>query len=916
MREKILKALAKLHARHPWKMLGVVVVLTLIFGFFASQIKQTMRWSNLLPSEDPRTIEYNKVINDFVTATSIIVVVQGEEERIKAFAEAVVPRIKKTTDEKDGKPYVKRIDYKTETDFIKDHGLMLTETDDLKNMKDVFKNPNLAPLLTNINNSFEKEYVGRSESISTREKEDNAVVFLDGIENLVNVMQKSISAESSSHEAKAPLRSKISKSEAQKAVDKLLVGESYILSYDKKALILNVIPNFTMTDVAKMVSGTDAIQKVVDTVLEDYPDVKAGLTGMIAIGHDEMVYSRKSLGYTTIIALVGILILLIVAFRMWVAPFLCLSNLLVGIVWAIGAAALLVGTLNIMTSMMAVILLGLGIDFSVHIITTFTEGRSLGKSINVAMEETFLKSGKGILTGGLTTSVAFFTLVISSSRGMKEMGLVTGSGLLAILITTFLFLPAILVLRERRLEKKRERDEIVHKDISFKSLGTFAEFLSKHYISTIVAAIVVTGLLVFSASRITFDQNYMNMEPKGLTSVKLMDTILDKFDLSMDYALIITDSVDESRSMAEECRDMASVAMTEDISLYLPSEKQQQKRIPLIDEIRKSVEPSVPDKSLEENDIEKLLEELNRLEMNVMEIQDMAFLGGQDKVDNKCAEIVGTPGDVKSKNIIRELTDSIKNKDIDMAIQGLEELQNELAPYFKKSVIRMASTESIQMENLPASILDRYTNKDRTQFLLTAFPAGNIWENIGFLDRFCDDMEKVSDKATGMPPVFRALIDVIGKDGRNAALLSLLIMFLLLWLDYRNVGHAFMAMIPLTAGILWMVGLMKLVGMQLTVVNVMGLPMIIGIGIDDGVHIVHRWRTEGRGKITEVFASTGKAILLTSITTMLAFGSLIFSIWRGFASLGGAMFIGVGACFLSTVIILSGIIGLLERKSR
>jgi len=106
---------------------------------------------------------------------------------------------------------------------------------------------------------------------------------------------------------------------------------------------------------------------------------------------------------------------------------------------------------------------------------------------------------------------------------------------------------------------------------------------------------------------------------------------------------------------------------------------------------------------------------------------------------------------------------------------------------------------------------------------------------------------------------------------------------------------------------------MHLTGQQLTVVNVMGLPMILGIGIDDGVHIVHRWRIEGKGKIFTIFASTGKAILLTSLTTMLAFGSLIFSIWRGFGQLGAALFVGVGACFLTTVIILAGIIGLIEK---
>jgi len=190
-----------------------------------------------------------------------------------------------------------------------------------------------------------------------------------------------------------------------------------------------------------------------------------------------------------------------------------------------------------------------------------------------------------------------------------------------------------------------------------------------------------------------------------------------------------------------------------------------------------------------------------------------------------------------------------------------------------------------------------------------------MWTDINFLHRFTSDLDRVSNKATGLPPVMQELIRVIGNDGKNAALLTILVVFLLLWLDFRRIKYAILAMIPLVAGFVWMVGSMKLTGMQLTIVNVMGLPMIIGIGIDYGVHIVHRWRIEGSNKVNKIFASTGKAILLSAITTMLAFGSLIFSIWRGFGSLGGAMFIGVGACFLSTVIILSGIIGLLERKN-
>lgn len=907
MREKILKALAKLHAQHPWMMIGLVVIITIIMGIFAGQLKQSMRWTDLLPTKSQKTMQYNKIINEFVSATSIVVVVEGEEDKIKDFAEVVVPKIKLATDPKDGKLYTKRIDYKQDIDFLREHGLMLIKADNLQNMKELYQNPNLVPLLTNINNSFEKEYIGQEESISTRTKEDDTIVILDSISNLISIMKDYASGKTNSQE------------EAQKAVDKLLLGEPYMLSYDKQALIINVIPNFSMDDINKMVSGTDAIQKVIDEVVKDYPEVKAGLTGMIPLGRDEMVYAQQSMGYTSLFAFIAILILLILAFRMWIAPLFALLNLAVGLIWAMGLAAILVKSLNIMTSMVAVILIGLGIDFSIHIIAIFSESRSVGKPIDIAIEEAFLKSGKGILTGGLTTCAAFFTLVISSSRGLREMGLVSSSGLLAILIATFLFLPSLLVLRERRLEKKIAEGKIktkpVYKDISFKSFGVRSKWLSQRYVTTIIGAVVVTILLLISASGISFDYNYLNMEPKGLTSVTLMDTILDKFDLSMDYALILVDSIEESREMADKTKNIKSAAIVDDISMYLPSFEEQQKRIPIIQEIHQSISTSILKDNLTEAEFDQLLSELARLEMNIMEIQDMAYIGGQDKVDRKCSEIVGDPDNPQSKSIISEFINYLENNRQE-GMKGLEEFQKYAAPHFKKSVLRMTAPTNIELNDLPPSILDRYANRDRTQFLLTVFPSENMWEDLNFLNRFTDDLDRVSEKVTGMPSVMRELFRVIGKDGRNAALLTILVVFLFLWLDFGSIKYSIIAMIPLVAGFIWMVGLMKLIGMQLTIINVMGLPMIIGIGIDYGVHIVHRWRIEGKGKIDKIFASTGKAILLTSITTMLAFGSLIFSIWPGFASLGGVMFIGVGACFLSTVIILPGIIGFLERKNK
>ena len=167
MRDRLLKKLAEYHASHPGRMLILVILLTAILGMLSTRLSVTMRWSDLLPANDRRTLQYNKIIDEFVSATSIIVVVQGEEGRIKAFADALAPRLLKAELQKEGESIslIQRVDYKTEIDFLRHHGLMLIKKDDLENMKDIFTDPNLSGLLFNINYSMEKEYVGREESL-------------------------------------------------------------------------------------------------------------------------------------------------------------------------------------------------------------------------------------------------------------------------------------------------------------------------------------------------------------------------------------------------------------------------------------------------------------------------------------------------------------------------------------------------------------------------------------------------------------------------------------------------------------------------------------------------------------------------------------------------------------------------------
>ena len=515
MREQLLKKLAILHTVNTHRMIVLVTLLTIILGIVSSRLHVTMRWSDLLPAADPRTIEYNRIIEEFKTASNIVIVLQGNEDRIKAFADTLAPLLESAVsiDVSDQHPgiealrmkldtipaeqlsqrrdlekrihslqsnlqfdWIQRVDYKIETDFLAHHAFMLTKRSDLENSRLLYSDPNLIPFITHLNDVLEREYVGQDEALSTREKEDRAFQFLDGVQAFVAALDHTVDGE-------LPSRAKLNQ-----IADRFIIGEPYFLSYDKRCILLIAIPNFTIMEIDRLMEGTRVVQKLMDRLQQTFPDVRTGMTGFIPLAHDEMVYSQRSLGYTSLIAFAAILILLIASFRMWAAPLMAMLNLLVGIIWAVGIVTILVGQLNIMTQMMAVILMGLGIDFSIHLISAFTERRSMGESIIEALTQSFEKTGKGIITGGLTTSFAFLSLLISRSRGMKELGLVTGSGLLAILAATFLVLPILLVLREKQHQKRLSRRSAPRpagQDIRFGFLGLAGSWIGKRFRSTL-----------------------------------------------------------------------------------------------------------------------------------------------------------------------------------------------------------------------------------------------------------------------------------------------------------------------------------------------------------------------------------------------------------------------------------------------
>lgn len=905
MRHRFLTKLAELIYYRTWTIGFIVLGITTIFIVMTMQLSISTSMTSLMPEDDPMVIEFDKIMEEYAGAASMLIVAEGDPDRLVEFADAVVPRVEAMDH------WVKKVDYKLPKDLLENHALMLMKASDLENTGALFKNPNLVPFLTNLNDSFEREYIKSDEKISGQEQEQGAIRFMDGIQTFVETFDEVLDGQVS--EA------------GRVASDAILMGDVYYRSWDRTMMIMQIIPVFSFLDVQDAYDATNAIEPIVWEVAREF-EVQAGLTGIIPLSRDEMRAIQNDSMIITTLALLGILILFIVAFRMIVSPILAIITLMVGIVWALGISWLLVGELNMMTAMMGVILVGIGIDFSIHIISTYTEMRAKGEEVGDALKITLQKSGMGIITGGLTTSAAFLTFLISETQGYREFGLTLGVGIIMTMLASITVLPTMLVIREKILTNIwKKRKEIAPRDISYRFLGTMADWLARHSGAGIALVIMIILFLGYRGSQITMDYNYLNMEPEGLESIELQERMIEVFDISTDYAYLTASTLDEAHKLTEAARDMSTSGLVQSIVDFLPSREEQKKRQHYVEMIHKTMDEAPVDSYFDEGDYRSLLEQINRLEMNVMEMQDMAILGGQDKVYLKTALLVGVVLEEEDQTII-ELQTILRGKMNDISrgmltrlrerlemdgygsMANLKQFHHDFASAFKPAVLKMANSEVITLETLPENIKNQYVGKSGDSFLISVFPKQNVWEQT-FLERFVDELLEVSPRATGIPPVWRSLLDLFARDGKLATSLAIVVIFLLLLADFRSLQKAALGMIPLVIGTAWMLGVMELTGLQITMLNVMAIPLIIGIGIDDGVHIIHRYQIEGGEAHRIVFASTGRAILLTSLTTMLGFGSLWFATYRGLGSMGIALFIGVGACFVATVLVIPTLVG-------
>ncbi|MDX6765192.1 MAG: MMPL family transporter [Candidatus Methylacidiphilales bacterium] len=641
-----------------------------------------------------------------------------------------------------------------------------------------------------------------------------------------------------------------------------------------------------------------------------HPGVDIGLTGEPVLLDDEMRQSTHDSAVASILTLVLIAVLFFFAYRELARPALAMMVLIVVIAWTMGLTVVFVGHLNVISQACVIMIMGLGIDFGVQILGRYEEELAHKTGVHHAVRRTLENTGLAVLTGGSTTAIAFFTMCFNDFIGLAELGIIAGMGMVAAVVAYIILLPALFVLRDR------------HREEVFAARPTptpgFRSRLDEKLFARPGLALAMAAVLVVVAivgmGRIRYDYNLLNLQNPKMDSVQYTLKLVNSPAATVIFGVIVADDLADARVKTAKLKELPTVRNVRSLDQALPPD--QEAKLPLLRDIGKIVA------TLEYNPDFSNEIDVAKARAHIRQLLEMAREGRIQAAKYKTAAKFAGKGSLVEKAIevfdrmIPPLERAVANFDKLSQDEVNERLRRYQAATFGNLGEEIAFLRSqkfgdvITLDDLPFQVRERYLSPSG-KVLIEVDPKENVWEEEPNR-RFVEDIRKVSERATGTPVQNFQYINLLRDSYIQAGGLAFIAIVLLVFLHFRSLFKLGLTLLPLGLGILYTFGFMGWFDIPFNPANIITLPLVIGIGVAFGVYVVDRHDEEGRVALSS--SSTGKALFLSAATTIIGFSTMMTGEYRGLASLGLVMTLGVLFCFLCSTLILPQILTLMDRR--
>jgi len=648
-----------------------------------------------------------------------------------------------------------------------------------------------------------------------------------------------------------------------------LDGLAYQLVVAKGALNFGeALPNGLLVEAAaRVISAADLPASV-----------NVGITGEVALSHEEIgaaLEGVKTAGWVSLVLLAAVLIVGVRSAKIIIGIFLMLA---VGVVWTSAYAMLAVGEYNTLSVVFLVMFFGLGVDFAVHFSLRYQE------SINAGVGETFRSMrltthsvGGAISLCTLTTAIAFLGFWPTDYKGLADLGVISAGGMLVAALLTFSLLPAWYAMVGRirpHVTDIPSSDKLVNLLISHRSV-------------VLIALIAIAVGCGWVAMKTHFDYSVLALRDESAPSMRTLRT-LQQEKLATDYSLAIVTDDPNRYNMLQDLPEVDSVVMPADL---VPKDQQ---------------------------DKQYVLEDAQQILWNLFESPAPLPAPGSRELETALSELIATltaAAPAYRATQYGPLLAELRSRLVEIA-QAPSQLLQVWQPAVVKPLLtelswvqRALQAQPFTFEDVPAH-LARNFRSPQGKYLMVVNPAEDM-SDVGQLNQFVQAVQTQAPQATG-----RAVIEWgVGAIVLDSFLMALAIaavgVLLVLLINFRSLTTSLLILVPLALAMVITLAIGVWVDQPLNMANILVLPLIFGLGVDNGIHVVDRYR--GAGDVYHLMhSSTPRAVMLSTLTTIGTFASLMLSPHQGTASIGFLLTCAVSLVLFLTVFVLPVLLSLVS----
>jgi hypothetical protein len=599
------------------------------------------------------------------------------------------------------------------------------------------------------------------------------------------------------------------------------------------------------------------------------------LTGMVALNDEEFTTVTKGIGFATLASFLVILCWLFLALHS-LKPIVAIAcTLLIGLIWTLAFAAVAVGDLNLISVAFAAMFIGIAVDFGIQVCVRYRDERFHHDDLAVALRRTGRSIGGPLFLAAITTAVGFLAFVPTKYRGVSELGVIAGAGMLIAFSLNITLLPALLTILKPGGEQA---------PIGYRWAAGLDRFLVRRRIGVIAAA----GVLAVGAAALLpfqhFDFNPLHLKDPRAESVATLHELMANEVTTPNTLEKLLPSAAEAGALAARLEALPEVRQVRHIGSFIPDD--QDAKLAMIGDAGLFLLPSLSPAAV------------------APPPGPAATLRTLSETIEKLAAIPKpTPAAQRLSAVLREM--------VAMGDDGIALMQRTLISGLPAMLDRLRlalSAEPVTLETLPADLKREWVAPDG-RARIEVYPRGDSNNNT-VLVHFVDAVQRAVPDITGVALILQISGETVWHAFLIAGIFALASVVILLGLVLRRIWDVLIVIAPLCFAALMTAGTAILIGFSVNFANVIALPLLFGIGVAFSIYFVVNWRA---GQADPLQSSTARAVLFSGLTTLTAFSSLSLSGHLGTAAMGWLLTIGLTHTLLASLLLLPALLAAVRR---